>query len=129
MRAVPSTVLNAAADGERSSVTQTLRQAGFTVLEVVTGAEVLRLAAAENPELIVLGVRLPDGSGLDVCRQLQAAPLTAATAVLILVSVLISVASSSKTTVNVAIHSLMTWAAFQRLRRQLDQVDVRSNQC
>jgi two-component sensor histidine kinase len=45
-----------------------LRQAGFTVFEAENGREALRLVAAEKPDLVLLDVKLPDMSGLDVCQ-------------------------------------------------------------
>jgi len=41
------------------------------VLEAATAAEGLDLAAAEQPDLIVLDLGLPDRSGADVCRDLR----------------------------------------------------------
>jgi len=42
------------------------------VLEAATGSEGLDLAAAEQPDVIVLDLGLPDLGGLDVCRDLRA---------------------------------------------------------
>ncbi len=47
--------------GERSAIT-----------EARTGAEGERLFAAEHPDVVVLDLNLPDGSGLDVLRRLRA---------------------------------------------------------
>jgi len=44
---------------------------GFTVLWANTGQKGLAMARADNPQLIVLDIRLPDISGFDVCRQLR----------------------------------------------------------
>jgi len=60
----------------RSAVGQTLRQAGFTVREAAGGQEALRLAA-DQPSLVLLDVKLPDISGIEVCRQLKTNPVTA----------------------------------------------------
>jgi signal transduction histidine kinase len=54
-----------------------LRAAGFTVVEAGTGADALRLAEERSPDLFMLDVRLPDVSGLEVCRRLRIAPRTA----------------------------------------------------
>jgi PAS domain S-box-containing protein len=59
-----------------------LRQAGFVVIEAATGNEALRLVAAEQPVLVLLDVKLPDISGLDVCRRIKTDPATATTLVL-----------------------------------------------
>src|SRR4051812_22124543 len=60
----------------RSYVTGVLRAAGWTVLEAMTGAEGLELARQHKPDLVVLDIKLPDMSGLDVCRQLKQDPST-----------------------------------------------------
>ena len=44
---------------------------GFTVLWPNTGQKALAAARTDNPQLIVLDIRLPDISGFDVCRQLR----------------------------------------------------------
>ena len=49
-----------------------LRAAGFTVVEAGTGNDALRLADERNPDLVLLDVRLPDISGIEVCRRLRA---------------------------------------------------------
>ena len=61
----------------RHYVSRVLRAAGWLVLEASTGAEGLALARAEKPDLVVLDVKLPDMSGLDVCRKLKEDPRTA----------------------------------------------------
>jgi signal transduction histidine kinase len=48
-----------------------LRAAGHTVFEASTIAEADVLVREYRPELIVLDVQLPDGSGLDFCRQIK----------------------------------------------------------
>ena len=53
-----------------------LRAAGFSVVEAGTGNDALRLANERNPDLVLLDVRLPDISGIDVCRQLRGAAQT-----------------------------------------------------
>ena len=68
-------------DAKRYVVSSLLRQEGFAVQEATTGQEALRLAA-EQPALILLDVKLPDMSGIEVCRRLKANPLTAAVSVL-----------------------------------------------
>jgi DNA-binding response OmpR family regulator len=49
-----------------------LASEGFTVLWAETGQRALELARSQDPDLILLDVRLPDVSGFDVCRQLRA---------------------------------------------------------
>jgi signal transduction histidine kinase len=48
-----------------------LRAAGFTVVEAGTGGDALRLADQRDPDLVLLDVRLPDISGIEVCRRLR----------------------------------------------------------
>ena len=53
-----------------------LRRAGFDVLEAKDGATALRLVAEKMPQLVLLDVKLPDMSGLDVCRRIKTNPAT-----------------------------------------------------
>jgi len=65
----------------RYAVGRMLRHAGFSVTETDTGHEALRLAG-EQPDLIILDVKLPDLSGFEVCQRLKADPTTAVIPVL-----------------------------------------------
>jgi two-component system, cell cycle sensor histidine kinase and response regulator CckA len=58
-------------DGLRTRKTALLRNAGFDVIETSRAAEALRLARTERLDLILLDAQLPDGRGIDVCRELQ----------------------------------------------------------
>jgi len=49
----------------------TLKQEGYTVLKATTGEACLEIAAAENPDLIILDLMMPQLSGLDVLKQLN----------------------------------------------------------
>jgi two-component system, sensor histidine kinase len=51
--------------------TRILRDAGFQVLEARTGADAIRLAARERPDLAVLDLNLPDLNGFEVCRRIK----------------------------------------------------------
>src|SRR4051794_2723853 len=53
-----------------------LEEGGYRVIEGETAADALRLAA-ERPDLIVLDVRLPDGSGFEIAHGLKADSKTA----------------------------------------------------
>lgn len=71
------TILNVDDDDDgRHALTQILKRARFQVVEAATGAEALR-RAAEQPDLIVLDVNLPDLSGFEVCRRIKSDPATA----------------------------------------------------
>jgi len=56
----------------RYAKTHTLRTAGFRVEEAVTGAEALLKVAELHPSLVLLDVRMPDISGIEVCRRIKA---------------------------------------------------------
>ena len=80
----PSEVILNVNDNEpgRYATTRVLTRAGFQVMEAGTGTDALRLVRSESPPLVILDINLPDMSGIDVCRQVKADPLTAATMVL-----------------------------------------------
>jgi PAS domain S-box-containing protein len=61
----------------RYALSRILRTGGFAVTEAATGAEALRFVGTEEPDVIVLDVRLPDMSGFEVCRRIKAHPNTA----------------------------------------------------
>lgn len=64
-------------DGSRYAKSRTLQRAGFTVCEAASGAEALRLVTAEQPDLVLLDVKLPDINGFEVCRRIKCNPATA----------------------------------------------------
>jgi DNA-binding response OmpR family regulator len=47
------------------------RDGGYPVIWKASGSEGIRYARDQNPHLIILDVRLPDGSGFDFCRQMR----------------------------------------------------------
>ena len=71
-------------EGVRSLVRITLDNASFEILEARDGEEALRMARLHLPDLVLLDVMLPDGSGIDICRTLKNDPVTAATSVVML---------------------------------------------
>ncbi|WP_342044694.1 response regulator transcription factor [Bacillus sp. OTU530] len=48
-----------------------LQQAGFEVITAMDGAEGLRKATEENPDLIILDLMLPKMDGMEVCKELR----------------------------------------------------------
>lgn len=54
-----------------------LEPAGFNLRDTMTLAQARDAVASELPLLILLDVRLPDGNGLDLARELKANELTA----------------------------------------------------
>jgi len=65
----------------RRTFSMVLRHAGFDTREAATGGDALRLAA-EQPDLILLDVNLPDIDGFEVCRRIKAHPATSSIPVL-----------------------------------------------
>jgi two-component system phosphate regulon response regulator PhoB len=61
-----------------------LRAAGFAVRGAATGGAGLAAAREAPPDVIVLDLMLPDGSGYDVCRALRADPSLTEVGVLML---------------------------------------------
>jgi two-component system, sensor histidine kinase len=79
----PVTILNVDDyDAGRYAVTRALRQAGFTVLEAVTGQEALDEVERSRPDLILLDVQLPDINGVEIARRLRSNPETSAIPIL-----------------------------------------------
>ena len=69
-------------EANRYAVVRHLRANGFEVREASTGRDALALVEREAPDMIVLDIRLPDVSGLEVARQVRANPRTAAIPIL-----------------------------------------------
>ena len=53
------------------TIIEALEREVYTVVWRSSGREGIETAAVQNPHLIILDVRLPDGSGFDFCRQLR----------------------------------------------------------
>jgi signal transduction histidine kinase len=67
----------------RYVITHMLGRAGFAVVEAATGPQALEKVAEQAPDLIVLDVKLPGFSGIEVCRRLKGHPATAGIPVLL----------------------------------------------
>ena len=53
-----------------------LKKAGFTVVTVGNGVEVLERVADERPDAILLDWMMPDMDGFETCKRLKADPAT-----------------------------------------------------
>jgi DNA-binding response OmpR family regulator len=51
-----------------------LTRAGFQTIGAFSVSEALKEIRESRPELVLLDVNLPDGSGVDVCRRLRSGP-------------------------------------------------------
>jgi len=82
---VASTVLIADDDEDiRALVSTILTKAGFSARAVDGGVPALAAASEQAPELYVLDVRMPDMSGLELCRRLKAGASTGSRPVLLI---------------------------------------------
>jgi two-component system, sensor histidine kinase len=54
-----------------------LKRAGYEIIEAGTGLDALRLVKETRPQLVLLDVKLPDITGLDVCRMIKQDPQSA----------------------------------------------------
>ncbi|RAR66041.1 signal transduction histidine kinase [Paraburkholderia unamae] len=69
-------------EGARYVKSRVLRHAGFAVIEAATGQGALEAVREQAPALVLLDVKLPDISGIEVCRLIKSDPLTNSTLVL-----------------------------------------------
>ena len=58
----------------RDLVAFTLRFAGHEVVTAANGEEAVQMAPKENPDLILMDVRMPRMTGYDACRALKSNP-------------------------------------------------------
>jgi two-component system alkaline phosphatase synthesis response regulator PhoP len=68
----------------RDMVRYNLEAAGYEVLVARDGVEAVSIAEEEQPHLIVLDIRMPRMSGLDVCRRIRKSRLVSNTPVIML---------------------------------------------
>ena len=68
----------------RHLVSYKLTRGGFDVTAVADGFAALRAARAHPPDLVLLDVRMPRMSGIEVCRELRAGPLGATVPIIML---------------------------------------------
>ncbi|HEY6881215.1 MAG TPA: response regulator [Polyangiales bacterium] len=79
----PLVVLNVNDDAAtRYLMSKILRGGGYEVLEAADGTSALRMVTQQHPDLVLLDIKLPDISGLEVCRRIKADPGTANTLVI-----------------------------------------------
>lgn len=61
-------------EATRYLYTKILRRGGYEVVEAATGESALAMVHSARPDLVLLDVKLPDVSGLEVCRRIKADP-------------------------------------------------------
>ncbi|MEP6668897.1 MAG: response regulator [Chthoniobacter sp.] len=54
-----------------------LEKAGFTVIHAVNGAEALRLALSDRPDLVLMDLQMPEMDGYESAQRIHAEPLLA----------------------------------------------------
>jgi two-component system phosphate regulon response regulator PhoB len=59
-----------------TSLSYSLKAAGYEVCSALDGTAALRLATAQPPDIVLLDLMLPDISGLEVCRRIRASSQT-----------------------------------------------------
>ncbi len=60
----------------RELIGHALRFAGFEVVLVANGTEALEQTVSEQPDLVILDVRMPKLTGYEVCQRLKGDPAT-----------------------------------------------------
>jgi DNA-binding response OmpR family regulator len=117
------TVLVVENDPERrTALSRACRAAGHSTTEAESGREALDAVGRELPDLVVLPVRLPDISGVDVCRRLRRDRFTGQVLMLgdDLVDVVVSLEVGADDCLRIPYHPLELVARVgSRLRRSL----------
>ncbi|GIZ51576.1 response regulator [Noviherbaspirillum aridicola] len=100
-----------------------VRADGYVALSAATGAEAIRIAATERPDLVLLDLMMPGQDGFDVARSLRADSRTAQIPVLI-VSSLDDPASRSRASAagaeELIVKPVDRWKLTEAMRRALD---------
>jgi CheY-like chemotaxis protein len=60
------------------------RRTNYEVIAVANGAEALKLAATQKPDLVLMDVMMPGMDGLEVCRRLRKQAATAKVPIVLL---------------------------------------------
>ena len=60
------------------------KRTGYDVIAVANGAEALKLAAAQKPDLVLMDVMMPGMDGLEVCRRMRKQDTTAKVPIVLL---------------------------------------------
>jgi DNA-binding response OmpR family regulator len=74
-------------DALRLLVSTTLANQNFEILEAARGDVALKVIWEQHPRLVLLDIRLPDMSGLDICRRIKTDPLVSDIKVVMLTGV------------------------------------------
>ena len=61
-------------EASRYAKSRVLKRAGYEVIEAASGNEALRILKNSLPQLVLLDVKLPDISGLEVCQKIKQDP-------------------------------------------------------
>ena len=67
----PTVLLVEDEQGITEPLAEALEREGFNAAVAGTAAQAMEMAAGREPDLVLLDIGLPDGSGLDVCRELR----------------------------------------------------------
>lgn len=70
----------------RKILTQSFKDAGFTVLEAVNGVEALNLALAHKPTVSILDIMMPEMDGMETLKKIRLDPSWGASALVIMLT-------------------------------------------
>src|SRR6266704_2253274 len=66
----------------RSMLVELLRGEGYETLEAKSGSEVLRVVPVEEPDLLLIDLRMPDQDGIQILRRLSAQEISVGNVIL-----------------------------------------------